>query len=399
MLGQAFSTFYLLDWVRSSPLRPVLYLGSIEPYLSLLICGAMSQSLYMDREATAEFDREAIAEFDRYCDADKDVFGDVVEVQASSSRKFDVFDVNDSGFDALERNLIASEMIARAQTCCTFKQEHKILFEADRFAGCGIIGLKYYCRDCRSQFYVRNSCHSRICPTCASVYARRMREKIEPILRQVASNKRKGYALSLLTLTVTSKRFGGDLPSRADLKRLYAETSTFLRLNYGKYAAHLSRSGKVVEERKRYIGAGWFAVLEFGADNNNAHCHIVTYGPIRRWHKLLTAWEGITTDSRGVDIRIIRQPSVAIEYVLKYIWQPPWTDSYKRLVDYAFTIKGTRRLRSGGIFYNCFTLEPLQGLPFHCAVCAGRLIPDGAVNLTVETLIPSLHAELRALLN
>ena len=347
-----------------------------------------------------DHDHQLVSEYDEWHDADKDLFGEALKPDPPglASGKVETFDL-DGGLSHSERLLIGAEMTDRIETELIPKRADRMMAEIERFTMCGIQAMQLQCRDCHCRYYIRNSCRSRVCPECSRVYYKKLKKQILPVLRRTTAKRRRGYVLGLLTLTVTSKRFGDDLPTRDAIKRLYGETSKFLRLLYGKYAGRLSKSGKVVENRKRWIGAGWFAVLEFGSDNNNAHCHIVTYGPIRQWHKLVTAWEGITKDSRGVDIRAIRKLAVAVEYVLKYIAKPPQTDSYKRIAEYAWAVKGTRRLRSGGVFYNRFTIERPEGLPFHCAVCCGKLVPDGNIDLTREPEIPSLYDSLRAVLN
>lgn len=262
----------------------------------------------------------------------------------------------------------------------------KIDIEADRFENCKHQAVDLQCPDCRKRYFVPISCRSRICPTCAWQYSKMLQDQIVPLIREVNSHKRRGYVLALLTLTVTSKRYGDELPDREGIKRLYRETSDFLRLHYGKYKAHRSPSGKIVEDRSKgeriHQGAGWIATLEFGKDNNNAHCHAIVYGPYISQGTLKKEWSEITGDSFIVDIRAARGDMRRVsEYVLKYITKPPNTESYDRVADYSLTIKGSRRLRTGGIFYNRIKNVHTEKSRCACIFCNARLLFSGYLDL------------------
>lgn len=308
------------------------------------------------------------------------------------------------------------------------KEAAKLRTEADRYAYCGNQALGLFCPECNSQYFVKMFCRSRICERCGRIYKRDLQKKMIPSIQEVSRNKRQGYILALVTLTVSSQRFGDQLPTREHIERLYRETSSFLRLHYGKYKNRLSSSGKVVEirrklsaadkaERRRlrseakkrgeeppefdnssrrvFIGAGWIATLEIGSDNNNAHCHAIVYGPIRQWFRLKQSWESITGDSQGVDIRKVRKPKELTNYVLKYITKPPVTEDYCRIADYAVMIKGTRRLRSGGIFYNSFTVDKPERPRCACIHCNSRLVMETTMMLHECTDRIDLYKELR----
>ncbi|MHC4645183.1 MAG: hypothetical protein ACYTBJ_06760 [Planctomycetota bacterium] len=190
------------------------------------------------------------------------------------------------------------------------------------------------------------------------------------------------------------------MPTRDDIKRFYKETALFLRLFYGKYQGKMTVKNDVVkvhERRKKFQGAGWIAAVEFGRDNNNLHCHAITYGPYIPWSQLLRAWQTITGDSRGVHIKPAKNPKKASNYILKYITKPPVTDSYARIAQYVITIKGTRRLRSGGIFYNRFKKTVKEKPACACAICNSRLIMDGTAKISDIDQAHDLYAELRAI--
>lgn len=293
-----------------------------------------------------------------------------------------------------ERQLIASYLADHAAGLTSSlypdqkKKGYTLFNEAERYACCGHERRGFYCPEDGSKYWINIACRSRICERCGRVYKKKLEKKMLPLVRKVTSQKRKGYLLALITLTVTTRRWGDKMPERPDIKRLYDETGKFLRLHYGKYKTKLSKSGKIVEQKRKkkqlkpgqsnriFIGAGWIATLEVGADNNNAHCHAIVFGPYRSIGNLREKWRNITGDSWNVDIKAIRTPKEVINYVLKYITKPPQTESYRRIADYAIMIKGSRRLRSGGIFFNAFSLDKTEGPKCTCIYCHRRLVME-----------------------
>ncbi len=338
----------------------------------------------LSRVEDSRVDDQLRREHSEYVGSDHDLFDDPVE--PPQSKHEEVFHIHDD-LGAAERVLIASEMVEASQARWPDDENRraKVAVEAKRYSVCGDGAMGFRCSRCSSGYYVPMYCRSRVCEACARRYTKQLEGRISGVVKQTMAIRRKGYCFSLLTLTVTSKRFGGELPDREAIVRLYRETSEFLRLHYGRFKGCRSKSGKVRENRRRLIGAGWLAVLEMGSDNNNAHCHALVYGPIRVWHSLKREWEKITGDSQGVDIRAIHGTGDgalrAIRYVLKYIGKPPVTDSYRRIADYALALKGTRRIRSGGVFYNRFTVKKTSKCDFSCPVCGGGLMPDGDLSL------------------
>lgn len=284
-----------------------------------------------------------------------------------------------------ERLLIASYMKARADnlikssSLAEEKQGQKLITEARRFAECGKRFFVLRCPNHDLRFNVPMYCGSRICERCAAAYSKGLRRRIENVLRPHLVKKPRGFGLFMLTLTTTTDRHGPDGPTRKDIKRFYRESSEFLRLFYNKYACRFSRSGKVVQVRVKkklkFRGAGYIAVTEFGGDNNMLHCHAVGFGPYIGQKKLSAAWLKITGDSSIVDIRAVRSVKDGVREVVKYIIKPPTGDSLTSIADYAWRIKGTRRLRSGGIFYNHPGLRKKKSekQPLECPYCGGYL--------------------------
>jgi len=362
----------------------MVYRVDAEPGLLSLRPREVSRLARLENEAV---DRRFRAEYDEYCTSEHDLFGSVVPAAVRPHQE--TFHLQDN-LGAGERLLVAAEMIEAAAVRWPMdaRKRERVAVEARRYSACGDMGLGFTCSCCASRYYVPQHCRSRICEACSARYAKKLEKKIAAVVRETMATRRRGYCFSLLTLTVTSRRFGYALPDRDAIVRLYRETSSFLRLFFGKYQGKRTKSGKIRENRRRPIGAGWLAALELGSDNNNAHCHALVYGPIRLWHRLRSEWEAITGDSSGVDIRALHGgpggAEQAVRYVLKYIGKPPVTDSYHRIADYALMLKGTRRLRSGGVFFNRFSERQDRDCDFSCPVCGSRLLSDGDLDLRSE---------------
>jgi len=312
-----------------------------------------------------------------------DLFGYVAPLKRRvvSRPPADVFSV-ENDLSGGERVVVAnylSELAKAQEEPIRGKAGVRLLLEADRYVRCGTQALGFHCPNDYERYFVRCFCHTRICEACGRMYVKDLRSRVLPVVRKATSQRRRGYVLAQVTLTVTSKRYNNSLPDREGIVRLYRESSHLLRRFFGKYAMRKTRTGRWREDRKRYVGAGWLAAVEVGRDNNNLHIHALTYGPIRSVKRLSEAWANITGDSFGVDIRR-KTPKQAVDYVLKYIAKPPATDSYRRIAEYSQMIKGSRRLRSGGLFYNRFKAPDRGKKSRLCLYCQARLVFDGLID-------------------
>lgn len=297
----------------------------------------------------------------------------------------------------------------------TAKLAGKLTLEAERFCQCGTLFSLLACENDRQVFRSPLSCNSRICERCGRRYARRLEPGIKQVLGPLFNRRVRGFGVFMLTLTTTTDRFDVDGPSRIDIERFYRESGAFLRLYYGKHKCRLNRKGKVIEVQNRierirrpggkvekrrrkptvkkradgstvedwrhYRGAGYLSSVELGGQNNMLHCHAIVYGPFIPIRVLKQTWAKLTGDSFIVDIRAVRKVRDAARYVLKYIVKPPAADSFQTIADYAWRIKGTRRLRTGGIFYNRVRKTVLETLPCVCPYCGNRLRMSGQVSI------------------
>jgi hypothetical protein len=292
---------------------------------------------------------------------------------------------------SVENDLSTSERIMVSDCLCRLanvetidSRKEKLAREAARYRACGHGGVLLHCPNDNLEYYIRILCRSRICEACSRRYVRQIYPRLKAlIVKAKQSNPR--FILAQTTLTITSQRFGDNLPDRDGIKRLYRESRQLLNLYFGRYVCHRSRNGNVVatlrkkkgdetgRDRRQWLGAGWFAVVEIGRDNNNLHIHAMTWGPYRAVQMLRQEWSKITGDSFGVDIRQKSIPQT-VQYVLKYLTKPPATDSYQRLAEYAVMIKGSRRFRCGGIFYGQLNQIKVVHNPLLCFMCQSRLL-------------------------
>lgn len=295
-----------------------------------------------------------------------------------------------------ERREVAARMRSIAADSEDDRRAWRFRTEAERFEKCGLESMLLLCEADNQKFETRICCKSRICDDCGRSYYAKVQGRFGEIVKLMMANKRKGYFCSLLTLTVTTDRFGGRSPDRSDIARFYKESSDWLRLFCGRYRGVFTKKGKVREDRKRWIGAGSISAVEVGHNNNNLHLHAVVYMPFTPASVMRAAWTKITGDSYRVQISPARSVRNVVNYILKYISKPPATDSYADLADYAWMIKGTRRLRSTGMFYNHLAAAKKKKLNCRCPYCSGRLVPAGIVETAhLEGATKSLWKLLR----
>ena len=297
---------------------------------------------------------------------------------------------------------------------------YAMLQEAERFCLCGSQYSMFDCPVDRQRFRSPVSCNSRICERCGRRYFRSYQESISHEIAPLFSQPRRGWGVFLLTLTTTTKRYNG-LPTREDISRFYRETGDFFRLTYGKHFAKITAKGKIIEDGtrtqwtrdssgnrikirrqprirknksgkevqdwRRFKGCGYITTVELGTQktkdglNNNLHCHALVYGPYISQRELVARWFKITGDSFVVDIRKVRTPREATAYVLKYITKPPAIRDPEAIADYVEMIKGTRRLRSGGVFFDRIRKKVIEKMKHCCPWCGGRLEQAGTQSI------------------
>ena len=245
----------------------------------------------------------------------------------------------------------------------------KTMVELDRFENCGSTFVCKECKKCAHKFGLPYRCKSRICPTCAAAYARSIRKRMVKTIGPVASTKKRGYALALLTLTINPARWQNRMPGPQNLKLAYSQLSRLIKIYYSKYRGNLTRNNTVHENRKRWRGGGAVVVPEFGR-NSNLHFHCIVYGPLTGQKELSAMWRKITGDSYIVDVRAVRGAGVELaSHILKYITKPAQGDSILDQANMILFLKGSRRFRAYGVFYNQIGPEKKDSTKLYCLFC------------------------------
>lgn len=277
-----------------------------------------------------------------------------------------------------ERKIIAEEMRGIARDYANLVEfwqndrSQAMFKEADRFEACGDLFSTLICNTDYTKYHIPHQCRSRICPDCGRALYRRLVNELAGLVGRVIQRRRKGFFLQLVTMTFNKARWGENLPGREAIMRCYKESARFLKMHFGKYYCTISKSGAIRENRKRFRGGGWIAVCELGRDNNNFHVHAVVYGHYEAYAGMQKEWARITGDSTVINFKRVQSPRTVANYILKYVTKPPETDSYNRLASYAWMIKGTRRIRTGGVFFNRVQLRKSK-MKICCPLCGGRL--------------------------
>ena len=305
----------------------------------------------------------------------------------------------------LERQEIAKHLKARAARMkCTgsmydYKKAERIITEAENFCNCGRQFAMFQCKNDGQRFKSNVSCNSRICPVCGRRYARNYDFKAVQLFKKALSRRIPGYGLKMLTLTTNTARYGAAGPTRKDIVRFYDESYRFFKLFYSKYKCKISaksgrviedqtrydrgvkrspkirttKSGRVVEDWRRWRGAGYLSTIEMGGKSLMLHCHAIVFGPYIPFETLQRTWRSLTGDSFHVNIKPVRDPETAVKYVLKYIFKAPNVDSFHDIAAYLLAIKGSRRIRTGGIFYNTLRIEKPPKIEKVCPYCGCEL--------------------------
>lgn len=272
-----------------------------------------------------------------------------------------------------ERKQVSKYYIEIATDHGWSNSQMKAEIEAFRYENCGNRYCVYQCDTCRLNYRTPASCNSRICEKCGSRMRRSVEKRFIDLVRPLTSKKMKTYSIKFLTLTFDTKRWAGRYPSQSDFKRCQREVKELVVRYFHKYKAKKSKNGGYYLTTK-FRGAGAIGVPELG-QGTNIHFHLLVYAPYIPQKTLSDAWFEITGDSMVVDIKQVHNPKKAVSYILKYITKPPQTKTYEDIANWAWLIKGSRRLKTYGIFYNKLPIKKKRDdkQKLLCVFDAGRL--------------------------
>lgn len=198
--------------------------------------------------------------------------------------------------------------------------------------------ITLYCSHDGHPLNIRLGCGERTCPECRKKWFGR---HLNPTLESV-----KTWG-SVYFMTLTLQNFDG-LIYRTDVTKLRKD---FNRLR-AKYKSKMKGGFYVVQATNR--GKGW-----------HLHLHILFDGSFIAKESLSRAWANITSGSYIVDIKAVKDPKIAIKYLLSDFLQAPRIRPEDRQ-EYNGIFKGLRIIQPFGIYKN-IKFRKL----YACPICGG----------------------------
>lgn len=208
---------------------------------------------------------------------------------------------------------------------------------------------------------VRNTCHLRVCPECARRDAGRLLARYLPAMKKVVAQKNRAYRLKHIVLTTALSLDHPDLPEK--LRYAYSCVGRLFDLYFGK--SWVRR------------GMGYIVAAEFGELGMMLHFHLLFYGPFMVKQRLSDLWKQLT----GYHIVHVKallaeqgdMASSAAE-VLKYATK--LTHLRPQYIPLLLSVlKGTRRIRSRGVFYNMAKADERERVCPDCGATLARWSP------------------------
>jgi len=175
-------------------------------------------------------------------------------------------------------------------------------------------------------------------------------------MRKIAAQKNRAYRLKHIVLTTMVPLRHPDL--REKLRYAYSCVGRLFDLYFGKTWVRR--------------GMGYIVAAEFGEQGTMLHFHLLFYGPfivkdsLSKFWKQLTGWSIVWVSAVGVGEQDIE---AAAAEVLKYATK--LTQLAPQDVPVLLAVmKGTRRIRSRGVFYNMAKADERERV---CRVCGETL--------------------------
>ena len=209
--------------------------------------------------------------------------------------------------------------------------------QRERFTECGRNAWVQF-SPAHQRYRVRSdSCKLRWCPACQASRGHHVRQHLRQF---IAANP--NQRLRLVTLTMLHSA----APLRTQLDNL---RKAFRRLRQRVFRKERVVGGIGVIEIKRTEAGEW-----------HPHLHIVAAGQYLSSGHLSKQWLSITKTSSIVDVRALKNPDSAIDYLCKYVTKPPPIDNLLELDVATDWIKGLKRSRLLIPFGNVPEYEPEQ---------------------------------------
>ena len=214
------------------------------------------------------------------------------------------------------------------------------------------------------------SCSFRVCPDCAPKQSARLISQYLPVISKLIPLHPE-YRLRKITLT--RKIALGDDGFAEQAKQGFDQIQKSML--------------KTVGPHWNKFGAGLLATWEVGETGLKLHYHCIYFGPWVDWKKLGQAWLSVTGDSHIVYVQAVKRNAsdwkFAVMETLKYatkFYKEDYETGEQRFLSPELTVelfiamKGTRRIRSYGSFYNIDTPESDV---FACSACDAPMVSIG----------------------
>lgn len=218
------------------------------------------------------------------------------------------------------------------------------------------------------------TCDCRFCPDCAARQTARLASRYVPVAKELMKTDKR-YTLRHIVLTT---------PFSLGLLPLGVLIEVYKRL----WTA-ISKLWKMLEKKNsKYETKGTIVAAEFGENGHKLHFHVIHYGRYIDWLAIRDCWSELTDDTckvvhvgaiSGEDETELEHNLIeAVKYSVKF-WKrdkdgnvsfvPP-----ELMPKLALLLKGTRRVRTSGVFYNI--PEP-ENEPFCCSQCEAEMLRLG----------------------
>jgi len=222
--------------------------------------------------------------------------------------------------------------------------------KARRLVLCGRIGRRLNCQVRDEHIFFRSYfCGGRYCTLCGPHQFRsRFAElcgKLTPVIERLfCDGKRGGIEMVIAKLDFTIPNVGkrtGEMPTRYVVRKFHADLRRFWRAAERRFGMKRSEYG--------FVGCD-----EFGASNTNLHRHCCYVGPAlpQRKKELSSLWSEIRGERSFVSIKRARSFNAALAHAMKYPSKFLEKSSPERLAELERTFHKTRRISTGGAFYN-----------------------------------------------
>lgn len=224
---------------------------------------------------------------------------------------------------------------------------------------------------------VPHSCHKPYCPECAHREQARRLARYVPVIHDAVAAAPAGYSLKHLVLTTP---FDIESPDHeAEFEKGFRWAAQAVR-EMGFQALDSKNKLTKAEKRRNRVdlakqGIGYLISAEHGENGHKLHFHVLGVLPYLDKEKVVNpVWERVTGGvCKVVWIKKVDDLESSVKEVTKYITK--LSNLEPELVPVlAKVLKGRRRLRSYGTFYNA--VKPEKPEPMTCEVCgsARRLL-------------------------